>query len=71
MKLYSKEGMNPLSSLSGCLPMLIQLPVFVALYNVLLYSLDLRHTSFMWISDLSSPENLFDIFGIPFRALPQ
>ena len=70
MKLYSKEGMNPLSSLSGCLPMLIQLPVFVALYNVLLYSLDLRHTSFMWISDLSSPENLFDIFGIPFRALP-
>tara|TARA_B100000131_G_scaffold85553_1_gene82503 strand:+ start:5014 stop:6609 length:1596 start_codon:yes stop_codon:yes gene_type:complete len=70
MKLYSKEGMNPLSSLSGCLPMLIQLPVFVALYNVLLYSLDLRHTSFWWISDLSSPENLFDIFGIPFRALP-
>mgnify|MGYP003323847556 FL=1 len=39
MKLYSKEGMNPLSSLSGCLPMLIQLPVFVALYNVcLLYT---------------------------------
>ena len=70
MNLYSKEGMNPLSSLSGCLPMLIQLPVFVALYNVLLYSLDLRHTSFLWINDLSSPENLFDIFGIPFRALP-
>jgi YidC/Oxa1 family membrane protein insertase len=70
MKLYSKEGMNPLSSLSGCLPMLIQLPVFVALYNVLLYSLDLRHTSFLWINDLSAPENLFDIVGIPFRILP-
>jgi len=72
MKVYSKEGMNPLSSLSGCLPMLIQLPVFVALYYVLLYSIDLRHTAFLWIADLSSPENLFDIpgIGIPFRILP-
>ncbi len=72
MKLYSKEGVNPLSSLSGCLPMLIQIPVFVALYNVLLYSLDLRHSTFLWISDLSSPEMLFDIpgTGIPFRILP-
>ena len=72
MKVYSKEGMNPLSSLSGCLPMLIQLPVFVALYYVLLYSIDLRHTAFLWMSDLSSPENLFDIpgIGIPFRVLP-
>ncbi len=72
MKVYAKEGMNPLSSLSGCLPMLVQLPVFVALYNVLLYSLDLRHSDFLWIDDLSSPENLFDIpgIGIPFRVLP-
>ena len=72
MKLYSKEGVNPLSSLSGCLPMLVQIPVFVALYNVLLYSLDLRHSEFLWISDLSSAEMLFDIpgTGIPFRILP-
>ncbi len=72
MKLYSKEGVNPLSSLSGCLPMLVQIPVFVALYNVLLYSLDLRHSEFLWITDLSSPEMLFDIpgTGIPFRVLP-
>ena len=72
MKVYSKQGMNPLSSLSGCLPMLIQIPVFVALYNVLLYSLDLRHSTFLWINDLSSPEVLFDIpgTGIPFRFLP-
>ena len=72
MKVYAKEGMNPLSSLSGCLPMIVQLPVFVALYNVLLYSLDLRHSDFLWIADLSSPENLFDIpgIGIPFRILP-
>ena len=53
MKVYAKEGMNPLSSLSGCLPMIVQLPVFVALYNVLLYSLDLRHSDFLWIADLS------------------
>ena len=72
MKLYSKEGVNPLSSLSGCLPLLVQIPVFVALYNVLLYSLDLRHSEFLWITDLSSPEMLFDIpgTGIPFRVLP-
>ena len=72
MKLYSKEGVNPLSSLSGCLPMLVQIPVFVALYNVLLYSLALRHSEFLWITDLSSPEMLFDIpgTGIPFRVLP-
>ena len=72
MKLYTSHGINPLSSLGGCLPMLIQLPVFIALYDVLLYSIDLRHSSFLWIKDLSSPENLFNIpgIGIPFRILP-
>jgi len=72
MKLYTSHGINPLSSLGGCLPLLIQLPVFIALYDVLLYSIDLRHSSFLWIKDLSSPENLFNIpgIGIPFRILP-
>jgi len=42
MKLYSAHGVNPLSSLGGCLPMLIQIPVFIALYEVLLNSIDLR-----------------------------
>jgi YidC/Oxa1 family membrane protein insertase len=72
MKLYTGHGINPLSSLGGCLPILIQLPVFIALYDVLLYSIDLRHSSFLWIKDLSSPENLFNIpgTGIPFRFLP-
>lgn len=72
MKLYSSHGINPLSSLGGCFPLLLQLPVFVALYDVLLHSIDLRHSSFLWINDLSEPETLFDIpgIGIPFRILP-
>lgn len=72
MKLYSSHGVNPLSSLGGCLPLLIQLPVFVALYDVLLYSIEMRHSSFLWVSDLSQPETLFTIplIGIPFRILP-
>ncbi|MEQ9618087.1 MAG: membrane protein insertase YidC [Deltaproteobacteria bacterium] len=72
MKLYSSHGINPLSSLGGCFPLLLQLPVFVALYDVLLHSIELRHSSFLWINDLSEPETLFDIpgIGIPFRILP-
>ena len=72
MKLYSSHGVNPLSSLGGCLPLLIQLPVFIALYDVLLYSIELRHSSFLWMTDLSRPEHLFNIpvVGIPFRILP-
>jgi len=72
MKLYSSNGVNPLSSLGGCLPLLIQLPVFIALYDVLLHSIDLRQSSFLWINDLSEPEHLFNIpgIGIPFRILP-
>ncbi len=70
MKLYSSNGVNPLSSLGGCLPLLLQFPVFIALYFALLYSIDLRHTPFLWINDLSEPEHLFDILGIPFRILP-
>lgn len=51
MELYKKEGMNPLG---GCLPMLIQIPVFIALYYVLIASVDLRQAPFiLWIHDLS------------------
>jgi YidC/Oxa1 family membrane protein insertase len=50
----------------------VQFPVFIALYDVLLYAIELRHSSFLWIDDLSSPEHLFTIpgIGIPFRVLP-
>ena len=51
MELYKKEGMNPLG---GCLPMLVQIPVFIALYYVLIASVDLRQAPFiLWIHDLS------------------
>ncbi|HEX3036526.1 MAG TPA: membrane protein insertase YidC [Thermodesulfobacteriota bacterium] len=72
MKLYTSHGINPLTGLGGCLPLLIQFPIFIALYYVLQAAIELRHSSFLWIEDLSSPEHLFDIpgTGIPFRILP-
>jgi YidC/Oxa1 family membrane protein insertase len=61
MTLYKKRGVNPLG---GCFPMLIQIPVFLGLYNALLNSIDLRHEAFaLWINDLSAPESL-KLFGI-------
>ncbi len=68
-KLYQKEKINPLS---GCLPILIQIPVFFALYKVLLVSIEMRHAPFYgWIHDLSAPDpsNIFTLFGLlPFEA---
>src|SRR5262249_14567199 len=53
MELYRRHRVNPFS---GCLPMLLQLPIFVGLYNALLHSIELRHAPFMlWINDLSAP----------------
>ncbi|HJU26520.1 MAG TPA: membrane protein insertase YidC, partial [Rhodanobacteraceae bacterium] len=57
MELYQKEKLNPLA---GCLPTLIQIPVFFALYYVLMYSVELRHAPFFgWIHDLSAPDPYF------------
>ena len=54
MKLYKEEKINPLG---GCLPILIQMPVFIALYWVLLYSVEMRHAPFiLWIQDLSATD---------------
>jgi YidC/Oxa1 family membrane protein insertase len=56
MELYRRHHVNPLS---GCLPMLLQIPFFVGLYNTLLNAIELRHAPFvLWITDLSSPERL-------------
>ncbi|MCB0329541.1 MAG: membrane protein insertase YidC [Bdellovibrionales bacterium] len=60
--LYKRKGVNPMG---GCLPMLIQIPVFLGLYNALLNATELRHSPFaLWITDLSAPEAL-NLFGIP------
>ncbi len=70
MKLYRESGVNPLG---GCLPILLQFPVFVGLYYALQSSIELRQAPFFgWIHDLSAPESLFTIPGIdlPVRFLP-
>jgi YidC/Oxa1 family membrane protein insertase len=64
MELYKKEKINPIS---GCWPMLIQIPVFYALYTVLFISLEMRHAPFFgWIQDLAAPDpsNIFTLFGL-------
>jgi YidC/Oxa1 family membrane protein insertase len=67
MELYKKEKINPLA---GCLPIVIQVPVFFSLYKVLFISIEMRHAPFFgWIHDLSAPDptNIFNLFGlIPF-----
>jgi YidC/Oxa1 family membrane protein insertase len=73
MELYRQHKVNPFG---GCLPILIQIPVFIALYQALMKSIELRHAPFVWwIKDLSSPELLFTVciipsFCIPVRLLP-
>ena len=57
MELYKKEKINPIG---GCLPMVVQMPVFISLYWVLMESVELRHAPFMlWIHDLSSMDPYF------------
>lgn len=64
MNLYKTYKVNPLG---GCLPMLLQIPVFFALYKVLLQSIELRHAPFMlWINDLSAPDRLYLGFDLPY-----
>jgi YidC/Oxa1 family membrane protein insertase len=65
MKLYKEAGVNPLG---GCLPLLLQMPIFFALYAVLFHTIELRGAPFVaWIQDLSQPDILFRLpFSIPF-----
>lgn len=63
--LYKEKKVNPLSS---CLPMLIQIPVFIALFNVLRSAVELRYAPFLWIADLSEPEGLLAAY-LPFGGL--
>jgi YidC/Oxa1 family membrane protein insertase len=58
MALYRKHGVNPMG---GCLPMLVQIPIFIALYNALSSSVEMWQASFLWISDLTKPDSLFTV----------
>jgi len=61
MELYKRHGVNPMG---GCMPMLLQIPFFIGFYNVLTVAIELRGASWLWVTDLSQPENL------PIRVLP-
>jgi YidC/Oxa1 family membrane protein insertase len=71
MELYKREKVNPMA---GCLPMVIQIPVFFSLYKVILTTIELRHAPFFgWVHDLSAadPTSLFNLFGlIPWQPWP-
>lgn len=66
--LYKEHKISPLG---GCLPLLIQMPVLFALYQVFLHAIELRQAPFVfWINDLSAPDVLFEVAGFPIRILP-
>jgi YidC/Oxa1 family membrane protein insertase len=70
MELYKKEKINPVA---GCWPMLIQVPVFFALYKVLFVTIEMRHAPFFgWIQDLAAPDptSIFNLFGLLPWAVP-
>jgi YidC/Oxa1 family membrane protein insertase len=68
LELYKKHKVNPLG---GCLPVLVQMPVFIALYNVLNTAVELRKAPFLlWIGDLSAPDRVGSVAGLPIHILP-
>ncbi len=66
MQLYKEEKVNPLG---GCLPILLQLPVFIALLSTLRNAVELRHVSFLWITDLTKPDTVASILGLDINPL--
>jgi YidC/Oxa1 family membrane protein insertase len=67
MKLYKEYGVNPFS---GCLPMLIQIPIFFGFYSMLGTAIELRNSSFLWVTDLSQPDTISHVLGFPINILP-
>jgi YidC/Oxa1 family membrane protein insertase len=69
MKLYKEHGVNPVG---GCLPMMIQIPIFFGLFSMLGQAAELRNASFLWVRDLSQPDTVAYLpgFGFPINILP-
>jgi YidC/Oxa1 family membrane protein insertase len=65
--LYKKHGVNPMS---GCLPMLIQIPIFFGFYNMLGKAVELRNSPFLWVHDLSQPDTVAHLASYPVNVLP-
>ena len=67
LKLFREHQVNPVA---GCLPMLVQMPIFLGLFYMLRSASELRHESFLWVADLSRPDTMFEIAGFPVNILP-
>jgi YidC/Oxa1 family membrane protein insertase len=67
MRLYKEYGINPVG---GCLPMLVQIPIFFGFYNMLGKAVELRNARFLWVHDLSQPDTVARILSIPINPLP-
>lgn len=67
MKLYKDYGINPFG---GCLPMFFQIPIFFGFYSMLGSAIELRNSKFLWVQDLSQPDTVFHLGGIPVNILP-
>ncbi len=70
MEIYKKYGVNPLSQMGGCLPMLIQIPIFFGFFTMLRTAIELRGAEFLWVADLSSPDTVAMIAGFPINIMP-
>lgn len=67
MALYKEHNIKPLA---GCLPMVVQIPIFIAFYKILMVSIELRGANFLWIHDLARPDMLFNFGTFPVNILP-
>lgn len=67
MAIYKQHNIKPLA---GCLPMLVQIPIFIAFYKVLMVSIELRGADFLWIHDLARADTIFKLGGFPLNILP-
>lgn len=67
MKLYRTYGVNPMG---GCLPMLVQIPIFFGVFRMISSAVELRGQGFLWVNDLSQPDTIGHVLGIPINILP-
>ena len=70
MEIYKKHGVNPLSQMGGCLPLLIQMPIFFGFFTMLRTAIELRGAEFLWVADLSSPDTVAMVAGLPINIMP-
>lgn len=67
MKLFRENKVNPVG---GCLPMLVQIPIFFGLFRMIMSASELRFAEFLWVGDLSAPDTIGHVMGLPINILP-